>query len=108
MRVASGFSNSERVERQAPPPHPSPLKGEGVGGGVGLAAADPRAEAAEWVRQNLPICSAFAAEVKAEFGSARMTYASEGGHVLGKPSEPPVFSVGGDALLPWKPEKVSR
>ena len=88
MRVASGFSNSERVERQAPPPHPSPLKGEGVGGGVGLATADSdRAAKAEWVRQNLPICSAIASDFRSVFPGCRMTYAEEAGHVVGRAME---------------------
>lgn len=99
VRDSSGLTKVERLERQAPPPHPSPLKGEGVGGGVGLAAdAQQRREAAEWVRLNLPDCSAFAAEVKAAFGEARMTFASENGHVVGKPTPPAAFSVTGDAL----------
>lgn len=84
MRVAGLFSETERVERQAPPPHPSPLKGEGVGGGVGLAAADHRAAKAEWVRQNLPICSPLAVEMRKAFGEVRLTYAIENGHSIGK------------------------
>lgn len=84
MRVSSGFTGSERLERQAPPPHPSPLKGEGVGGGVGLAAADSaRSDKAEWVRQNLPQCSAIATAFKAVFAGVRMTYAEENGKAVG-------------------------
>lgn len=101
MRVSIDYSKVERLERQAPPPHTLPPKGEGVGGGVGLAT-DSRQAAAEWVRQNLPVCSAFAAEVQAEFGQVRMTYAIENGHVIGKPLESAAFSVAGDALLPMK------
>ena len=106
MGYSVGTGRLERVERQAPPPHPSPLKGEGVGGGVGLAAADPRREAADWVRLHLPVCSEFAAELRKVFGSGvRMTHASEAGHVLGKAFETPAFSVSGDALLPFAKEK---
>ncbi len=104
MGFVEDFTEMERVERQAPPPHPSPLKGEGVGGGVGLAAADRRASQAEWVRENLPICSAFAAAMRAEFGDVRMVFASENGHVLGKPTPDPAFSATGDALLPLRKE----
>lgn len=95
MRVSSTLSNSERVERQAPPP--PPLKG--VVGGVGLATDNPsREEAAEWVRFNLPICSAIAAEFKSAFSEARLTHASENGHSIGRPMGEPAFSVSGDAL----------
>lgn len=38
----------------------------------------------KWVVKNLPACAAFAAAVRAEFGDARMAFASEGGNVLGK------------------------
>ena len=99
MQVSGCFGNSVRVERQAPPPHPSPLKGEGVGGGVGLAAADRRSEAAEWVRQNLPECSAFAAACRKEFGEVRLLWASENGHEVGKPPSLPGYSVCGDSLV---------
>lgn len=84
MRVSVGFTNSERRERQAPPPHPSPLKGEGVGGGVGLAAGDSdRAAKAEWMRQNLPTCTAIASDFRSIFPGCRMTYAEEAGNVVG-------------------------
>lgn len=98
-RVIADLSGLERVERQAPPPHPSPLKGEGVGGGVGLATSH-RSEAAEWIRCHLPLCAEFAAEVRAAFGqTVRMTFASEGGFNVGKPSDRPAFSVSGEALI---------
>lgn len=85
MRLSDNSSKLERRERQAPPPHPSPLKGEGVGGGVGLAAGAADREAkAEWVRQNLPICSAIASDFRAVFPGCRMTYAEEAGHVVGR------------------------
>lgn len=58
-----------------------------------------RSEAAEWIRANLPICSAFAADLKACFPEARMTYANEAGHVIGKPSPEPGLSISGDALM---------
>lgn len=87
MRLSASLSSLERVERQAPPPHPSPLKGEGVGGGVGLAATDARREAAEWVRANLPVCSGVAEAFRQEFGQGvRMGFASEAGYTIGKPS----------------------
>ncbi|MBK6414083.1 hypothetical protein [Sphingopyxis sp.] len=45
-------------------------------------------EKREWVRKNLPLCSRFAATVAEVFGEGvRMTYASEGGYTVGKPSE---------------------
>jgi hypothetical protein len=103
----SELSKVERVERQGPTTPPLPPKGEGVGGGVGPAtAAHRRRDAAEWVRLNLPLCSAFAAEVKAEFGAeVRMTFASENGHVIGKPGGSAGLSVSGDALLAHLPFK---
>ena len=108
MQVSGCFGNSVRVERQAPPPHPSPLKGEGVGGGVGLAAAKPsREEMAEWVRLNLPICSAFAAAFRSEFGDVRMSSASEAGHTIGKPVEAALFSVSGEALMAHKAKRAA-
>lgn len=99
MSFVVEFTGVERLERQAPPPHPSPLKGEGVGGGVGLAAADRRAEAAEWVRQNLPTCSAVAAAFRQQFGNIRLVYASENGNQIGKPTPDPGYSVSGDSLV---------
>lgn len=41
---------------------------------------------AEWVRQHLPICAAAAAAFAAAFPGCRMTYASENGHTIGKPT----------------------
>lgn len=58
-----------------------------------------REERAAWVRQNLPTCAAFAAQVAAGFKDARMTYASENGHVIGKPADVPEIAVSGDALM---------
>lgn len=98
-RSAVDLFEVERVERAAPPPHPSPLRGEGVGGGVGLPASDGRRERADWVRSNLPICSEFAALVRETFGDCRMIYAEEAGHVIGKPTPAPGFSVSGEALV---------
>lgn len=40
---------------------------------------------AAWVRENLPLCAAAAAAFAAAFPGTRMTYASENGHVIGKP-----------------------
>lgn len=40
---------------------------------------------AEWVRSNMPNCAAAAATFAASFPGLRMTYASENGHVIGKP-----------------------
>jgi len=37
------------------------------------------------VRANLPTVAAIAASFRAEFGEVRLAYASENGHVLGKP-----------------------
>lgn len=41
---------------------------------------------AAWVRENLPTCAAAAATFAAAFPGCRMTYASENGHVIGKPA----------------------
>lgn len=46
---------------------------------------DRRADGADWVRTNLPTVAAVAASFKAVFGDIRLAYASEAGHVLGKP-----------------------
>ena len=52
---------------------------------VGLAASDSaRAEKAEWMRKNLPVCTGFAAEVRKVFPEVRMLSASENGHCIGK------------------------
>jgi len=45
---------------------------------------DRRADGAAWVRENLPGWAAVAAGFKAAFGELRLTWASEGGHVIGK------------------------
>lgn len=93
--VSSNFTAGTMAERSHPPPPPF------RGGGVGVAAPvkPERSEAAEWVRANLPVCSGFAAELKASFPEARLTYANEAGHVIGKPSPAPGLSISGDALL---------
>ena len=57
-----------------------------------------REAAAEWVRANLPECSAFAAIVREQFSQARLCFASENGHTVGKPFVP-AFVVSGDALV---------
>lgn len=85
MRDTGNLTKAERLERQAPPPHPSPLKGEGVGGGVGLATDDQaRADKAEWVRHNFPVCSAVAAEARELLGAVRLVYAEENGQTIGR------------------------
>lgn len=44
-------------------------------------------EKRQWVRENLPVCAAFAAEVAAVFGpDVRMVYACEGGYRFGRQS----------------------
>ena len=104
MRVTSDFALSSGAERLPPLGHP-PLGG-GVPEGRGQAPTSAsRQEAAEWVRQNLPICSTFAAAVRDEFSQARMTYASENGHTIGKPLEAPAFCVSGDDLMPIRKSK---
>lgn len=57
---------------QKPPPQPMP--------------SDRAEKLAEWVRENLPTCSAVAAEYRAEFGDVRMVYAREAGHEIGRRS----------------------
>jgi hypothetical protein len=49
-------------------------------------------------RENLPECSAFAAIVREQFSQARLCFASENGHTVGKPFVP-AFVVSGDALV---------
>lgn len=41
---------------------------------------------AAWVRENLPLCASAAAAYAAAFPACRMTYATENGHVIGKPA----------------------
>ena len=104
MRDSTGFARAGSTERRPPFGHP-PLGG-GVQEGRGPApSASDRSEVAGWVRDNLPACSAFAAAFKAEFEGLRLTFASEAGHTIGKPSEAPGFSVSGDDLMPF-PRKV--
>ena len=75
-----------------------PLGGGGVSRGCGLADA-AREEKAEWIRQNLPECSAVASAFRAEFGSGvRMSWARENGYAIGKQMPAPAFAVSGDAL----------
>lgn len=95
VQVSGVFTKAERAERNHPP-HP-PLGGVGVG--VVAPVKPAKSDAAEWVRANLPICSAFSAEVKAAFGDCRLTFASEQGHVIGKPAADPAFTVTGEALI---------
>jgi hypothetical protein len=61
------------------------------------------------VRENLPTCADFAAQCRAAFGEVRMLYASENGHTIGKPSDPPGYSVTGDDLpVLQKPKDAKR
>jgi len=104
MRVTASLTGRQGTERRTLLPHP-PLWG-GVAERVCPAPVAPaRAVAAEWVRQHLPICSAFAAAVRDEFSQARMTYASENGHTIGKPVQTCAFSVSGDDLVPVRKAK---
>ena len=50
------------------------------------------------MRENLPECAAFAAIVREQFIQARLCFASENGHTIGK-SFVPAFVVSGDALV---------
>lgn len=87
MRVTADLSNSERVERQAPPP--SPLKGER--GGVGLAAPKP-------LRESMPMTAEVIDAAREVFGAEPINaairsglageptfYAEEAGRVIGTP-----------------------
>jgi hypothetical protein len=104
MRFTASLAGRQGTERRTLLPHP-PLGG-GVAERVCPAPVAPaRADAAEWVRQHLPICSAFAAAVRDEFGEARLTYASENGHTIGKPMQTCAFSVTGDDLVPVRKAK---
>ena len=99
--IHAGYS---RFSRQARNGTPDTLDIPPFRGGVServcpAPIAQARAEAAEWVRQHLPICSAFAAAVRDKFSQARMTYASENGHIIGR-VQTCAFSVRGDDLIP--------
>lgn len=97
MRDSGGFAFTTAAERNTPLATP-PFKG-GCGKREGVApAVGEREAAAEWVRANLPECSAFAAIVRELFIQARLCFASENGHTVGKPFVP-AFVVGGDALV---------
>ena len=66
-------------------------------------------ERVAWVRDNLPTCADFAAQCRQAFGEARLLYASENGHSIGKPSDPPAFSItGADLPVLQKPTKGKR
>ena len=108
MRVTGNLQGRQGTERRTLFGHP-PLGG-GVQEKVCPAPVAPaRAEAAEWVRQHLPICADFAAQCREAFGEARLLYASENGHTIGKPSDPPGYSVTGDDLpVLQKPTKGKR
>jgi hypothetical protein len=103
MRDTTVFALSSGAERRNPLPHP-PLGGGVAEGRVTAPTSDSRQEAAEWVRLNLPICSEFATALKAVFTEARMTYASENGHTIGK-VQTCAFSVSGDDLVPVRNAK---
>lgn len=97
MRDSGGFALTTAAERNTPLPHP-PLRG-GCGKREGVApAVGEREAAAEWVRANLPECSAFAAIVREQFSQARLCFASENGHTVGK-TFVAAFVVSGDALV---------
>lgn len=71
-------------------PYPKPPLRGGVGG-MGNHPPEPspsagREDRAAWVRLNLPICAAVASEFAAVFPGCRMTFASEAGHTVGKPT----------------------
>lgn len=42
-------------------------------------------ERQQWVRDNMPTVASVAGEFKAVFSEVRLVFASENGHVLGKP-----------------------
>ena len=97
MRVTGNLQGRQGTERRTLLPHPP------LGGGVAemvcpAPIAPARSEAAEWVRQHLPICADFAAQCREAFGEARLLYASEGGHTIGTPVQTCAFSVSGDNL----------
>lgn len=108
MRVTGNLQGRQGTERRTLLGHPP------LGGGVPermcpAPVAPARADAAAWVRDNLPICADFAAQCREAFGEARLLYASENGHNIGKPSEPAAYSVTGDDLPDLqKPTKGKR
>ncbi len=50
-----------------------------------MMSDESRDEKRKWVQDNMPACAAIAAEFKDVFGDVRLVYASEAGHVIGKP-----------------------
>lgn len=96
MRDAGHLAASE-VGNAFPLSLPPFRGGEKRGEAPGQDSSD-RENAAEWVRENLPQCAEFAAAVRESFGSARMCYAEEAGHVIGKPFLP-AFVVPADTLI---------
>ena len=108
MLVTGSLTGRQGTERRTLSGHP-PLGG-GVQERVCPAPVAPaRADAAAWVRDNLPICADFAARCLEAFGEARLLYASENGHTIGKPSDQPGYSVTGDDLpVLQKPTKGKR
>ena len=104
MRVTGNLQGRQGTERRTLLGHP-PLGG-GVPERVCPAPVAPaRADAAAWVRDSLPTCADFAAQCRAAFGEARLLYASENGHTIGK-VQTSAFSVSGDDLVPVRKAKA--
>jgi hypothetical protein len=108
MRVTGNLQGRQGTERRTLLGKP-PLGGFFPEMVCPAPVAPARADAAAWVRDNLPTCADFAAQCRAAFGEARLLYASENGHTIGKPSDPPGYSVtGGDLPVLQKPTKGKR
>lgn len=108
MRVTGNVQGRQGAERRTLLGHP-PLGGGVPERGCPAPVAPDRADAAAWVRDSLPTCADFAAQCRAAFGEARLLYASENGHTIGKPSDQPGYSVTGDDLpVLQKPTKGKR
>ena len=108
MGIAAEFSTERTAtgstERRTPfsPPLKGGLRGESPA--PSAAERSERADKAEWVRANLPLCAEAASAFRDVFPGCRMAYASEDGNVIGAPYVAG-FSIGGDDLMPIRSAK---
>lgn len=112
-RCSTFFSYPEQPERQAgnSPPPPPPLGGGGVDGErhspLPASSNGDREAMAAMVRDAFPVCSAFAAAIRAEFPETRMVFASENGQEIGKrgPDGLKLSEIVVGRMFPPKPER---
>lgn len=113
-RCSAFFCPPEQPERQAgnSPPPPPPLGGGGVDGErhspLPALAEGIREAVAARVREDFPICCAFAAAIKAEFPETRMVFASEAGRQIGKRGPDGVLVAYVGRMFPPQPERGRR